>query len=445
MNELAIELNEQIKAGNPHVYEMLSPRGKELFFPKGILTQSAEAKEHAHRFNATIGMATEEGHIICLPSVMSHLSDIAADDALTYAPALGVMDLRKAWLAKQLADNPSQMGKVTTLPIVTNGLTHGLSIVGDLFVGEGDALLLPDKLWGNYRLIFGTRLGAKIAYHPFFNPPEADGLDTDGFRAKVKELSGPGRKLIVLLNFPNNPVGYTPTKSEGEKLARALVEAADAGTNVIALTDDAYFGLTYTSDAMTESLFGCLAGAHPRLLAIKADAATKEIYAWGLRIGFLTFGPSRPTDGMLTALEKKTAGAIRGAMSNCAHLSQTIILKALRSPTLAAERKQKYALMKARAERVRRVLQKAEYKGAWAPYPFNSGYFMCVRVKGADLPAGGIGAEELRKHMLRQYGVGVISIGDEDIRIAFSCLDEGQIEELFDLLCKGVQDLRRSK
>ena len=54
MNPLALELNEVIKQENVHLYEMLSEVGKNLFFPKGILTQSAEAKEKAHRFNATI-------------------------------------------------------------------------------------------------------------------------------------------------------------------------------------------------------------------------------------------------------------------------------------------------------------------------------------------------------------------------------------------------------
>jgi len=59
MNPLATELNDIIRKANPDIYEMLSNVGKHLFFPKGILSQSAEAKEKAHKFNATIGMATE--------------------------------------------------------------------------------------------------------------------------------------------------------------------------------------------------------------------------------------------------------------------------------------------------------------------------------------------------------------------------------------------------
>ena len=40
MNELAKQLNDVILAGNPRVFDMLSDIGKNLFFPKGILSQS---------------------------------------------------------------------------------------------------------------------------------------------------------------------------------------------------------------------------------------------------------------------------------------------------------------------------------------------------------------------------------------------------------------------
>jgi hypothetical protein len=59
MDPLARELNDVIEKANIHIYETLSAVGKNLYFPKGILSQSAEAKEMAHLFNATIGLATE--------------------------------------------------------------------------------------------------------------------------------------------------------------------------------------------------------------------------------------------------------------------------------------------------------------------------------------------------------------------------------------------------
>ena len=59
MNPLAVEANEAIQAHAPAVLRMLSDLGKQLYFPKGILTQTAEAKQKATRYNATIGEARE--------------------------------------------------------------------------------------------------------------------------------------------------------------------------------------------------------------------------------------------------------------------------------------------------------------------------------------------------------------------------------------------------
>ena len=49
MNKLAEELNKTIQKNAPSVFEMFSSMGKELYFPKGILSQSAEAKQKATR------------------------------------------------------------------------------------------------------------------------------------------------------------------------------------------------------------------------------------------------------------------------------------------------------------------------------------------------------------------------------------------------------------
>ncbi len=68
-------------------------------------------------------------------------------------------------------------------------------------------------------------------------------------------------------------------------------------------------------------------------------------------------------------------------------------------------------------------------------YPFNAGYFMCIRVKG-------VSAEKLRVHLLEKYGAGVIAMGASDVRIAFSCLEIEQIEPLFDCIAQAISELR---
>jgi aspartate/methionine/tyrosine aminotransferase len=319
---------------------------------------------------------------------------------------------------------------------VTSAITHGLALVGDLFVDPGDCILLPDKLWGNYRLTYEVRLGAKIATFPFFKGP---GFATAAFASQL-EASAEGRdKVIVLLNFPNNPTGYMPTPDEGEALVSALVAQAERGTKVVAVLDDAYFGLFYHlgERSMTESLFGRLANRHPNLLAVKLDGATKELFVWGLRCGFITFGPGRAdsAEEVADVLDAKLRGAIRGAISNVPQLSQTIVRKGLLSPSLEAERRRTHAVLQARAEKVHEVANAPRFRESWEVYPFNSGYFMLVKVDGVD-------AERLRLHLLDDYGIGLIATGPTDLRVAFSCLEQSEIEPLFEALHKAIQELR---
>lgn len=434
MNPIASELNQTLQAGSPQIYDMLSSIGTNLFFPKGILSQSAEAKEKAYRLNATIGIATEEGKTMHFPSIMNTINGIAPEKSLTYAPSFGLMDLRKAWQKSLIEKNPSLAGSDIGLPIVTCGITHAISVFADVWVDPGDVVLLPDMMWGNYSMILSVRKGARISQYPLFS--DTGGFNLAAFEAAIDTEAKANKKLIVLLNFPQNPTGYTVTKAEGDAIVQILAKTARAGTRVIAVLDDAYFGLFYDEETLKESLFARLCRIDPGLLAVKLDGATKELFVWGLRVGFITYGCR--IDGnareIYDALEKKTAGAVRGSISNASHLSQSIVLQSLENKDHARELAEKFAILRARANRVKAVLRDDKYRDAFEAYPFNSGYFMCIRLKTVD-------AEALRCHLLNQYGVGLISIGTDKLRVAFSCLEEKDIPLLFDTVLRGIADL----
>ena len=83
---------------------------------------------------------------------------------------------------------------------------------------------------------------------------------------------------------------------------------------------------------------------------------------------------------------------------------------------------------------LKKVLAQKKYADAWEPYPFNSGYFMCLRLKRVK-------AEELRLRLLDQHGVGTIATAEHDLRIAFSCVEKDQIRELFDIIHKAAGEL----
>ncbi|WP_458121384.1 aminotransferase class I/II-fold pyridoxal phosphate-dependent enzyme [Paenibacillus sp. Z6-24] len=432
MNPLAGQLNDNLKADSPYIYDMLSKLGKEIYFPKeGILSQSAEASSQAKKYNATIGIATENGGPMHLKVIQDSLSAFQPKDLYPYAPPAGKPELRSAWREKMIKDNPSLASTTFGNPIVTNALTHGLSIVADLFADEGDAVIYPDKNWENYELTFGIRRGAQIVNFPLFT--EDMRFNSDGLRDALLEQKGRG-KAIVVLNFPNNPTGYTPSVEDGHQIVAAINEAALAGINVVVVTDDAYFGLFF-EDSMQESLFGELNNLHPRILPIKIDGATKEEYVWGFRVGFITYGAQSTT--ALTALEQKTLGIIRATISSGAHPSQTFVLNALRSPEFEVQKAEKFQVMKGRANKVKDLLDSGKYGDVWEYYPFNSGYFMCLKLKN-------VSAEAVRQRLLTQYEIGTIALGEHDLRIAFSCIEEQYLEDLYDLIYQAVLDVQQS-
>jgi aspartate/methionine/tyrosine aminotransferase len=436
LHPLAQALNQALDKAAPEAFSMLSALGKRLYFPKGILAQGAEAKAKAKRFNATIGIATENDAPMYLPTIHKFVSGLSVDEVYNYAPPSGRQKLREAWREKLLAENPSLQGKISGLPIVTSAITHGLTLVGDLFVDVGDVIVAPDQLWDNYSLTFETRMGAQIATFPLF---AGSGFNVAGFAETLRVEAARHQKLIVLLNFPNNPTGYMPTVAEGQGIVAALEAQAKHGTRLVVLCDDAYFGLFYHlgGRSMTESLFGQLTNLHRNLLPVKLDGATKELFVWGLRCGFVTFGIGHTDNAQaaLDAFDAKARAAIRSAISNSPMISQSIVEKALGSVTIAGERKQKLAVLAARAEAVYRVANEPRFKESWDVYPFNSGYFMLIKVKGVD-------ANELREHLLDKHGTGLICTAPTDLRVAFSCLELEQVAPLFETVHTAIQELR---
>ncbi|MBN2553337.1 MAG: aminotransferase class I/II-fold pyridoxal phosphate-dependent enzyme, partial [Spirochaetales bacterium] len=160
MNELARQLNDALEGTSAAA--LLSARGRRMYFPRGIVAQSAEAGEHAHRLNATAGIAAGGGQPLFLPSIRTHIPQLDPEQIFSYAPTAGHPQLRQTWLAEMVEKNPALKGRQTTLPVVVSGLTHGLSVLADLFVEPGDAVIIPDLFWGNYRLIFQDKMDARI-------------------------------------------------------------------------------------------------------------------------------------------------------------------------------------------------------------------------------------------------------------------------------------------
>src|SRR3989304_88399 len=104
MNPQADELNRILQNQNAVTYELLSKKGKAIYFPaKGILAQGAAAK--GKEINATIGTAYEDdGKPMVIPSI-ANLLKIDSNNAFPYAPSEGIKPLRDKWKELILAKN----------------------------------------------------------------------------------------------------------------------------------------------------------------------------------------------------------------------------------------------------------------------------------------------------------------------------------------------------
>jgi len=428
MDAQAQSLNNILEKQNPAILNMLSEKGKNIFFPKlGILSQSAQAK--GKEINATIGEAVEDnGTSMHLPE-FDKLINLPSGSIFPYAPSFGKPELRDLWKSLIYKKNPSLNNALISKPIATNGLTHGISIASYLFAGEGDTVILSDLYWENYNLIFDNAYGAKVDTFQLFKD---GGFNTLGFEAKLAEVKQD--KIVILLNFPNNPAGYTPLKSEIDPIVAAIEKQALAGKKVVVLIDDAYFGLVYEENVYTESIFVKLAGLHQNVLAVKLDGPTKEDYVWGFRVGFITYGIKNGTAELYEALENKTGGAIRGNISNISHLSQSLLQSAYSSETYQDSKAEKFAILKSRYACLKETFNNPKYANYFEPVPFNSGYFMCVRLKK------GLVAEEVRVQLLNNYSTGVIVLGDV-IRLAFSAVPQAKLPTLVENLYLACADL----
>ncbi len=423
MNELAIKLNETLGSAA----EFLSPAGKRMYFPYGgILGQGAEAKTCG--INATIGMAFEEDGS---PLVMDCFKKSLTLDkkAFLYAGSFGLPKLRELWREMEFKKNPSLKGKTFSNPVVTNALTHGIRICAELFAGADDTLVTPDLFWDNYELVCQEAVGCQVAH---FNTFKKGAFDTEAMK---KALLAEGEKKLLILNFPNNPTGYTATLEDAKKIVATVKAVAAKGKRIVVVCDDAYFGLVYEKGVHGESLFAEFSDLHKNVLAVKLDGTTKEDYVWGLRVGFISFAFKGATAEQLKALEAKAAGNVRSGISNVSSIGQHMAIAAFADPMYAAQKKEKYVVLKKRYQEIRKILKKhPEYAEFFEVMPFNSGYFMCVKPLGVD-------AEAVRKHLIAKYSTGTIMLSGL-IRLAFSTIPTAKLATLFQNVADAVRDLR---
>lgn len=440
MRDPQAETNAPLEEGAPALHRALSPLGRRAYFPPDIPAQSAQAR--GKEINGTIGQITDgRGGAVPLPHLAEALSGLSPQDrsqALLYSPIEGMPEVRRLWrewqrrhLPAHLPENPAPGDELpSTLPLVTAGLTHALSILADLFGGEGKALAIPRPFWGNYRQTFAARTGAVVKTAAAY----VDGRYNVYAVAEALDGLPDGEPAVTLLNLPSNPGGYSLTAEEREQVIASLRGVAERRPLVV-ICDDAYAGLVFEPDVPRTSLFWELIGLHPNLVPVKIDGATKEFSFFGGRVGFLTFA-AEPDSEIARSLESKVKMLVRSVIGSPISTSQVALLQALRQTGIETEIEKIRLLLEERYHALKKALAETDPR-LLTVLPFNSGCFALV-----ELPeALGLTAEQVRRHLLDRYDTGLISIEPRYLRIAHCSVDAAALPELVRRLEKGIAEL----
>ena len=398
-----------------------SKLGENIILPQDVLIQSKETSAVVGAINATIGIATANKKAMSLPSINKVITEISNSEYLPYSPTPGLPKMRELWKEKILADNPTINKDYLSLPMVTTGITQGIDIAANLFSEKEDALLLPNLFWQNYAQIYTIKLGNNIYKYKQFD--ENNNFSIEDFKSALYSIKED--KISLILNFPNNPTGYTPSDDELTKLVEVINIFAKEhpSKQLIIVSDDAYFGLFFEDNHKTPTLSATYKLAeNSNCLIVKLDGITKEFYSWGLRVGFITYYTK--DDTLRKTLLEKTQGFLRSTTSSPSNLSQQIALRLLENKQALLEKEENDSIIQDRYNELKSAISKENLATLVTILPFNSGYFFTIK-----LPTT-INAHEFRLKFLNEYKYGVYSMDDEHIRIAFSCLDKELIPEL---------------
>lgn len=398
-----------------------SKLGENIILPQDVLIQSKETSVVPNAVNATIGIATDNKKALSLPSINEVIKELSTTDYLPYSPTPGLLKIREVWKEKIFKENSVINPEYLSLPMVTTGITQGIDIVANLFSEKDDALVLPNLFWQNYAQIFTIKLGNNIyKYNQFDNENNFNLSDFKHTLYNIKE-----NKISIILNFPNNPTGYTPSTEELTQLVSIIDKFAkeNPNKNLIIISDDAYFGLFFEENHKTSTLSATYRLAdNNNCLVVKLDGITKEYYGWGLRVGFVTYYTS--DDKLRKIVLEKTQGYLRSTTSSPSNLSQQIALRLLESSQAKQEKTYNDSIIEERYHILKEAIVKYNLDNDVTILPFNSGYFFTIKMPEH------IDAHKFRLKFLNDYKYGVYSMDDSHIRIAFSCLDKELIPDL---------------
>jgi len=359
----------------------ISERAKKVA-PSATLAVTNRAKELKAQGIDVVGFGAGEPDFDTPEYIKEAAIKALKEGKTKYTPASGIPELKAAIARKLETENGL---KYTPEQIVVNiGGKHSVYEAMQAVLDPGDELLLPAPYWVTYPEAAGLA-GATVKV-----------LETDKKNsykitpAQLKKAITP-KTVMLIINSPNNPGGFSYTPNELRALARTL-----EGTNVAVMSDEIYEKLIY-GDTKFISFAALSEDAFNRTLTLNGLSKTYSMTGW--RLGY-TAGPLDVIKAMSRLQDHMTSNPVTFAQYAAIAAMGPQSAEAIEKMRVEFEKRARYMTDRLRAMK---GVECTEPTGAFYCFPDVSSHY--------GRTTGGVkitGSMDFAKALLEQANVGVV-------------------------------------
>ncbi len=349
-----------------------------------IITLGAIAKEEKKKdnsvVNATIGMLyDEDGKLFAFKSVDKALSLLSTDEKYAYASTPGSKDYHDAlkhWVFRQYYDE----FKDKTSVMATPGGTGALSSTFANYANEGDKILVPSYMWGNYKQV-AYENHQDFQTYSLFN--KNGGFNIDDLKEKCTNLKKTQGRVLFVINDPcHNPTGYTMKDSEWDQVIDMMNELSSDGTPIVLLHDMAYLDFDSRGFDATRGNIRKYKKLNDSAIVVMAFSGSKTFALYGVRIGAQIIVSNNKDN--LVDFDKANKFSARAKWSNTTNLGINLVTKILSDKELVKSFEDELEVSRATlANRANTFIEESK-KAGLETLPFVCGFFITIPAKNPD-------------------------------------------------------------
>lgn len=296
----------------------------------------------------------------------------------------------------------------------TLGGTGACSMAFELFLEQGEEVLLPSVMWSNYKLIARK---AEATYRIYEQFDENGGFNLKSVEETIRASFKEHEHIVFVLNDPcQNPTGYCLTKEEYDELFDIFERCSSLGQLTV-LFDIAYMAFNQSEDAPCV-MIDKLAEGNLHFLPVIAFSCSKVFGLYGLRLGALI--ALAEDEEEKEEISRAFGAQARGTYSVPVGTAQAAVSKILNNPDkkqeLLAQVKKNSDVVFQRGKSLLKALDEAKIPH----YPYKSGFFISLKLEHAY--------EIFEK--LKGKHIYIVPMNDNMIRIALSGMTEDECLKL---------------